>query len=530
MLCAWRSGNKHDDHNKRLSLNFRDRYGEAAWNAASGLLIPHGAPQDPDVLDTWFSSGLWPLSTMGWPDPALAAKETGIADFPLLLDAFNPSTVLCTAREIITLWVSRMTMFNRYLRSSEVTKFRSDEGSNSGTSEHRNSETPPFRDVFIHAVIQDGEGRKMSKSLGNGVDPLDIIATHGADAMRFTLCQMATNTQDVRLPVVKDPQGRNTSPKFDNGRNFATKLWNAAKFAMEKLATPAPGGTPSAQPTSLPDRWILARLAATIAACDRALAHYEFADYSQACYTFLWNDFCDWYLEAVKPTVAADPAQQAVLRATLDATLRLLHPVMPFVTETIYERFSTVPAAPVAGLSLTPPRKAGLLATAGWPAAAPALADPAAVAAFARVQALVTAVREVKAQHNAPYKRKVTLHMLQADIAALGDHAALVVTLANLEAISPEAPQGPSVVITADAREYRVSNLADQAAVDTSAEKTRLEKVIADLDKSAGTLRGRLNNPGYTDKAPPHMVQQTRDQLAKVETELAAARKALESL
>ncbi len=477
-----------------------------------------GFMQDPDVLDTWFSSALWPLSTLGWPDAAQAAKDTGVADFPKLLDAFNPTSTLCTAREIITLWVSRMVMFNRYLRGNDT-----------------HPGPPPFRHVFIHAVIQDGEGRKMSKSLGNGVDPLDIIATHGSDAMRFTLCQMATNTQDVRLPVVKGEGGRNTSPKFDLGRNFATKLWNATRFAMEKLGSSEtskqrdsvpvtmPGGS-----RSLPDRWILSRLATTIAACDKALANYEFADYAQACYTFLWNDFCDWYLEAIKPTVATDPAQQGVLRAVLDANLRLLHPVMPFVTETIFEALAALPAPAVPGLSLGPPRTGGLLATAGWPVADASLRDDAAEALFGRVQVLVTAVREVRAQHSVHFKRAITLHMPDDARATLGAGEPLVAALANLGTITPVPPGGQSVPISVDGREFRLSDLAD--AVDADAERSRLSRLVADLTKSKATLEGRLANPGYTDKAPPHMVQQTRDQLTKVTAELGAAQDALNAI
>jgi len=195
----------------------------------------NGFVRDPDVLDTWFSSATWPLSTLGWPNNE--------GDTAGLLDAFNPTSVLTTAREIITLWVSRMVMFNRYFTGGD-----------------QNGQVP-FNDVFIHAMIQDGEGRKMSKSLGNGVDPLDIIHSHGADAMRFTLCQMTTNTQDVRMPVEKDPEtGRNTSPKFDIGRNFATKLWNASRFVLGMLDTDdtTPGEL------TLVDKWMLSRLSQAI--------------------------------------------------------------------------------------------------------------------------------------------------------------------------------------------------------------------------------------------------------------------------
>lgn len=474
--------------------------------------------QDADVLDTWFSSALWPLSTLGWPDTAQAAADDPRAggDFDALLRAFNPTTSLSTAREIITLWVSRMTMFNRYFRGQDLSL-----GAGNGPA--------PFRDVFIHAVIQDGEGRKMSKSLGNGVDPLDIIATHGSDAMRFTLATMATNTQDVRLPVRKDPAtGKNTSEKFDLGRNFATKLWNAARFALEKLDTPtAPAAPGPVAPASLPDRWMLSRLGRAIAECNAALANYEFSVYANTCYTLLWNDFCDWYLEAVKPTIAADAPQRAVLRATLDAILRLLHPVMPYVTEVIYGALSGLPAPAVAGLGLSPP-PAGMLVRAGWPVTSPALINPDAEASFARVQALVSAVREVRAQLQVPFKRAITLHMPDTATAALGPGLGLVTALANIGAVTASAPTGPSTPITIEGSEFRLSNLADQ--IDAGAEKDRLTRLVADLSKSKTTLEGRLANPGYAQKAPPHMVQQTKDQLAKAEAELAAASAALEAL
>jgi len=496
-----------------------------------------GFVRDPDVLDTWFSSGLWPLSTMGWPDAAQAAKETGIADFPSLLPAFNPTSVLCTAREIITLWVSRMTMFNRYLLGEETKRLRDGETKKNSTppSSHHDFDSAslasgpvPFHDVFIHAVIQDGEGRKMSKSLGNGVDPLDIIATHGADAMRFTLCQMATNTQDVRMPVARDANGRNTSPKFDLGRNFATKLWNASKFTLAILADESKLDANAPGALSLVDRWMLSRLARAIGDCDGALRDYEFSVYAQTCYTLLWNDFCDWYLEAIKPTVPSSAPQRAVLRAALDTILRLLHPVMPFVTETIYEPVRATPGAPVRGLTLGDARNAGLLTTAPWPRPDRSLIDERAEADFGRVQALVAAIREVRAQLKVQVKRRITLHMPAADQAILGEGAAIVANLGGLERFDANPPTGPSVPITIDAREYRLSNLADE--VDTDAERTRLNRVLAELTNSKATLEARLANPGYSQKAPPHMVQQTKDQLAKTESELAAARNALAAL
>ncbi|MBC7784922.1 MAG: valine--tRNA ligase, partial [Burkholderiales bacterium] len=213
-----------------------------------------GFVQDPDVLDTWFSSGLWPLSTLGWPDSSLSTLHSP-------LTKWNPTSVLCTAREIVTLWVSRMVMFNEFFLGQV-----------------------PFKDVFIHAMIQDGEGRKMSKSLGNGVDPLDIISSHGTDALRFTLTSMATNTQDVRMPVVRDETtGKNTSPKFDIGRNFSNKLWNAARFALHQIGDFKSGQSQIADrklQMTMVDRWILTRFNRTVAECDEAIANYRFDVYA----------------------------------------------------------------------------------------------------------------------------------------------------------------------------------------------------------------------------------------------------------
>ncbi|MEL6330405.1 MAG: valine--tRNA ligase [Planctomycetota bacterium] len=592
------------------------------------LLVDAGFTQDPDVLDTWFSSALWPLSTLGWPheEPAPTAadqndlprlhpkqidrgdsseirsiyvkrvhtwrgfigehdqpsgdliekllplrdrsqnsdlppvlayqlysektiREHGdqaqpllkpdeiqgatdlicavaiktdepveLKDGPLeiepflqahgftrqpeiepgLLGAFNPTSVLTTAREIITLWVSRMVMFNRYF-----------------LAEARNGPIP-FDDVFIHAMIQDGEGRKMSKSLGNGVDPLDIIHSHGADAMRFTLVQMTTQTQDVRMPVETDPQtGKNTSPKFDLGRNLCNKLWNAARFALGMLGT---GGAPpsaSIEPEDLAlvDRWMLARVARATRALDEAIDGYFFKDYADTCYDLLWRDFCDWYLEAIKPTVKDSPAQRAVLRHTLDAILRVLHPITPFVTESIYETLRNVDAPPIEGLELAPPRRGGLLATTGWPVASPDLLDDQAEARFERARSLITAIREIRAQHQVPPKRAIAFHPSAELLESIERDLELIKTLANLETVSPDVPDAPTAAFTFEGVEHRLSNLAD--AADAGAEKERLAKELADLDKSIKNLEGRLNNPGYVDKAPEKLVNQTRDELAK---------------
>jgi valyl-tRNA synthetase len=510
-----------------------------------------GWKQDPDVLDTWFSSALWPLSTLGWPDPSKFNPQMNAG----LLEAFNPSQVLCTAREIITLWVSRMVMFNGYLKApgtGHPALAEPDETSDASAS----ASSVPFHHVFIHAVIQDGEGRKMSKSLGNGVDPLDIIATHGADAMRFTLCHMATNTQDVRMPVKKDPSGKNTSEKFDLGRNFATKLWNASKFALSMIGARdeetkrsrdevgAGGGETSSLrlsvSASLLDRWMLSRLASGFAEVEDALANYEFHEYAQSLYDLLWRDFCDWYLEGVKPTIAQSPAQQAVLGNALNAIVRMLHPAMPYVTEVIWEHLGKVKIAPVDGVRLTHADRfalddtlksrvaTGLLCHQAWPHVSKALRDEAAEKTFDRMRSLVTMIRDVRATHQVKPSQRIKL-LVPAQASEFVMHAdvkPLLMTFAGLEAVEARpagAPPEASVAFTFESAEFLIPGIGGSKET----EAARLTKQIVDLEKSVATLEGRLANPGYADRAPPAMVQQTRDELTKKKGELDAAKAAL---
>lgn len=470
--------------------------------------------QDPDVLDTWFSSALWPLSTMGWPDPNAANRDDDrVDDFPSMLSAFNPTSVLTTAREIITLWVSRMTMFNRYFLGDE------------------HAGRAPFKDVFIHAMIQDGEGRKMSKSLGNGVDPLDIIDSHGADAMRFTLCQMTTQTQDVRMPVEHDATtGKNTSPKFDIGRNLCNKLWNASKFAimMLEINPIEPGMDIDPQELSLIDRWMLSRVVHATNAINSSLRKYQFKDYADAIYDLLWRDFCDWYLESIKPTVASDPNQRAVLRLVLDSILRLMHPVTPFITETIAERLASIPARGIIGFNHAETKSSDTLCQSGWPEPVDELRDEVAEEAFGRVQSLVSAIREVRAHNKVIAKRQIVLHLsgqLASDVARWSP---LVETNAGIREVTSDAPSGNAAAFTFEGTEYHLSDLAD--AVDAGVERERLQKELDGLDKSIKGIEGRLSNPGYVDKAPEHLVQQTRDQLAQLIKDREATQAALGNL
>lgn len=504
-----------------------------------------GANQDPDVLDTWFSSGLWPMSTMGWPNetPELAT--------------WNPTSVLCTAREIITLWVSRMVMFNKYFRGGDL----------------------PFKDVFIHAMIQDGHGQKMSKSLGNGVDPFDIIHSHGSDAMRFTLASMTTQTQDVRLPVdmvcphtqqsftpkyVGDgrghkvaapnqdsphakgkkmissygissgkakasddiPAARNTSEKFDLGRNFANKLWNAVRFSLtniEERDTHATGGE-----LTLADRWILTRLAQTIESTTQAIKGYEFKPYADGVYDFVWRDFCDWYIEAIKPTIKTNPTQINVLATVLDAILRLLHPVMPYITEKLWERLNdVVPNRGLDGLTLG---QSKLLVNAPWPSATDALIDTDAEEQFELLVNAVTALRQVRNSYKIPPRQQVVCSIKATGESAkkLNGFADLLKTFAAISELTIgddiAKPDHAASAVLGDMELY----LHD--LVDSEEEKVRLTKLIGEAQKQVKGLQGRLSNKSYTDKAPEKLVQQTRDQLAARQAELDSLQQQLSSL
>ncbi|MDA8376934.1 MAG: valine--tRNA ligase, partial [Planctomycetia bacterium] len=336
--------------------------------------IPGTEVQDPDVLDTWFSSALWPLSTMGWP-------KNGTSDKPedQLLPYFYPSSVLSTAREILTLWVARMVMFGLYLHGDV-----------------------PFKQVYIHAVIQDGNGKPMKKSLGNGVDPVDIVESHGADALRFTLASMATETQDIRLPVVKDKtSGKNTSPRFDAGRNFANKIWNAARFILSNIElTTVPTLDEMIQISDgkfLEDRWILSRLNDTIARVAGTgeqkglIEEFKFADVCSTLYSFFWNDLCDWYLEIAKVRIRQkDPRVQLILLYVLRGSLALLHPVMPFVTEAVWEKI---------------PGAKNLLMLSEFPQVDPRLNYPEAESKIQTVQQITRAIRDIRNQYNVDLKR-----------------------------------------------------------------------------------------------------------------------------
>jgi valyl-tRNA synthetase len=459
-----------------------------------------GFERDTDVLDTWFSSALWPFSTLGWPEESPVLKT------------FYPGDVLCTAREIITLWVSRMVMMGQYCVGDI-----------------------PFKDVYIHAMIQDGEGRKMSKSLGNGIDPLVAINSHGADAMRFTLANMTTDTQDIRMPVVQMtlPDGRveNTSPKFDIGRNFCNKLWNASRFAMMNLDG-VDAERFDKEKMTITDRWILSRLARTIADVTDSLNEFRYNEPLIALYKFFWNDFCDWYLEWAKPRMQdaeQKPIAQNVLAFVLDQILRLLHPFVPFITEGIFQKLNEI--APVRKLNgLAEATKADALVAAQWPGRLDSAINADFERQIEKIQLVIRAIRDIRNKYNKPPGEKMTAsaNSTKEICEILNANSALVCGLAGLREFTASEgaakPQNAAAAIAEDVQIYL------HEAIDLMAERRRLEKQKEQLEKTKAGVEVKLSNEKFISRAKPEVVTQAKNKLDELTEQLAVIEKHLAEL
>ncbi|MDD5326374.1 MAG: valine--tRNA ligase [Phycisphaerae bacterium] len=492
---------KNHDEDKDLKSTFVNKFSTDALKKALKLKVKLvSLKQDEDVLDTWFSSALWPFSTMGWPDETPELKT------------FYPGDVLCTAREIITLWVSRMVMMGQYC-AGDI----------------------PFKDVFIHAMIQDGEGRKMSKSLGNGIDPFVAIDSHGADAMRFTLVSMTTQTQDVRMPVekMKLPDGRtvNTSPKFDVGRNFCNKLWNASRFAMMNLEG-IEAGKFDKDKLTITDKWILSRLAQTAGDVTAQLDDFKYSEPLALLYKFFWNDFCDWYLEWIKPRMQDEqqkPIAQSVLAFVLDQVLRLLHPFMPFITEGIFQKLNEI--APVRGLEgLAEAKQAEALVVAEWPGQLNSLVNKDIERQIEIIQSPVRAFRDMKNKYNIANNKMVSASAsVSADVlAVLKTNAELICNMAGLKGFEP----GIDVAKPAKAAVAVVEGLSFYMhdVIDPEAERAKLQKQKDEIEKAKRSAEARLNNENFIAKAKPEVVSQARDKLAELTEQLKQLEKHLSEL
>jgi valyl-tRNA synthetase len=524
-----------------------------------------GFVRDPDVLDTWFSSALWPHSTFGWPgsrppsqeatEPRSEGRAASVAD----LDYFYPTSVLVTNRDIISLWVARMVMTGLY-----------------------NVGRVPFAHVLIHPTIQDGHGRRMSKSLGNGVDPMDLIELYGTDAMRFTLASLAGETQDVRIPVrpARLPDGRevNSSERFELGRNFCNKLWQAATGYIlpnvRDLRIGPSGGRPhhpgenvvrtsgsqswhtTRPPAELPlfDRWIRTRLLHCMQTVDDHLAHYRFGQAADALRTFVWSEFCDWYLEESKLRVQSgdegsiNDAKVALLQ-TLDICLCLLHPFMPFITEDLWQRISReiprhheliwperdqLSRQPQlrAAWGDHPPPQAPPLIRMPWPAPWPAAWQPECERAVGDVlQPAIRALRDIRATANAiraqqkqPALRSLPRAIIRANPEVgelLAAHEELLKRLARCEQISlheavDKPPGSMTKVLTGMEVHVPLAGLAD-----LDVERTRLRKERAELAAHLARMEAKLANESFVSKAPPAVVEGERARLAELKERLA---------
>lgn len=468
-----------------------------------------GWRQDEDVLDTWFSSALWPFSTMGWPD----ASED--------LAAFYPTSVLVTGYDILFFWVARMMMFGTFADTLPGSPLRAAgnpaEPQESGADADAGRPQVPFQTVLLHGLVRDEKGRKMSKSLGNGINPMDWVRDYGADALRFTLLRGAMPGTD--LPVGEDAA--------QSSRNFATKLYNAVKFSL--LNGAHVGELPAREALTDADRWILDRLEQVRAEVDAALERYEFAVANEALYRFAWGEFCDWYLEIAKVQIPRDadsatPEQvrrgaytQVVLGRVLDVVLRLLHPAMPFVTEVLWTALTDgVDGYPSSLTQASWPTQD--MTTAGEPA------DDAAARRMADVDALVTQVRRFRSDQGVKPSQKVParIDFAAADLEGLED---AVRSLARIER------PGEGFAATA-ALEVRLSQatvdieLDTSGTVDIAAERKRLEKDLAEAEKELANAAKKLSNEGFLSKAPAHVVEgiRQRQQIAQEESERIRAR------
>jgi valyl-tRNA synthetase len=467
----------------RIPVFYCDTCGETVASMDDLLECPDcgsiNVRQDEDVLDTWFSSQLWPFATLGWPEqtPELAY--------------FYPTNVLSTARDILFLWVARMVMSGMDFVDGEI----------------------PFHDVIIHPTVFNSEGKRMSKSLGTGVDPLDLMEHYGADGMRFGLMLQVTGAQDLKF----------AEDKLLSSRNFANKIWNASRFVMMNLEGYEPGAP---EPREVADRWILSRLADLSARVNEGIDTYEFGETARALYDFFWNEFCDWYIELAKGRLnGGDAGQRAsvqrILVFVLDQALRLLHPMMPFVTEAIWRN-----------LPLAENDAAPSLMVASWPdaVALARFADPGAEASIGRLIDVVVGVRAVRARYTIPPKRALDIVIKttgdaenqwvnsefgrMASLAGVGEFAA---------GTTAEKPPHSATVLASGMEIY----IPLEGLVDFDAERERLakerDKAVVELDR----LRKKLGNEGFLAKAAPEIVEKDRaradelgDQLALIDAQL----------
>ncbi|MBN2477630.1 MAG: class I tRNA ligase family protein [Pirellulales bacterium] len=485
----------------------------------------HELVREQDVLDTWFSSALWPHSTLGWP------QQTDELEY------YYPTNTLITSRDIITLWVARMVLAGLH-NVGEI----------------------PFHEVYIHPKILDGYGEGMSKSKGNGVDPLDVMEKFGADSLRFGLAYLTTETQDIRMPVDFEcphcgklteqtrenrmrprircgqcggefctqwaekpddkvlPRGPVVSDRFEVARNFCNKLWNASRFALMNLEGFAPG-TVADDALLIEDRWVLSRLSTVTRQVTEALDQYKYADAARMLYDFSWDEFCSFYVEMVKARLqdpASRPVAQRVLAHTLDSILRLLHPMIPFVTEEVWQLLGKV--APQRGIDSVGPAAESIM-IAPWPQCDAAREDPQIEARFARFQEVLRAVREIRSRQNVPPKKPIEFSVrCQPEVAALLEPMQpYFVTMAGAQPIA-WGPSAEAPALSASVTSPGIEVFVDLAGlIDVEAEIARKRQELEKLDKLITGKKKKLENRNFLERAPAAVVQKEQDALTELE-------------
>ena len=473
--------------------------------------------QDEDVLDTWFSSWLWPFSTMGWPEETDELKQ------------FYPTNDLVTGPDIIFFWVARMVMAGYEFMGS-----------------------CPFSDVYFTSMVRDLQGRKMSKSLGNSPDPTEVMNTYGADALRFTMTMLSPMGQDVYY----------ANEKVELGRNFANKIWNATRFVLMNMADYDPGRSTWYEP-ELVDRWIRSRLEKVKRSVHDALCQYRFNDAAYALYEFIWHEYCDWYLEAVKPRLYAAETSvsagsngakiqaQRTMIEVLDQTMRLLHPFMPFLTEEIWQRLSPYLDGRVQSVEhgrnhpnseLRNSNSTAFYSESGapvsimvapWPEQVKENVDEAAEQEMALVQELVTAIRNIRGEMNIPPGKRghILLRALSEDLLGIVErNQRYIADLANVEEIvwgpDLEKPQTSASAVVEEAEVF----LPLEGLINLDLERARLEKEIERLQRQMDTLNKKLSNEAFLRKAPAEVVERERRKQTECATTLEKVRRNLEIL
>jgi valyl-tRNA synthetase len=457
-----------------------------------------GIYQDSDVLDTWFSSGLWPFSTLGWPDQTPD------------LEYFYPTHVMETGYDILFFWVARMMMLGCYLTGKE-----------------------PFHTIYLHGLVRDKDGRKMSKSYGNVVNPLTVMEQYGTDALRFTLATSGTPGQDLNL----NPE------RIESARNFANKIWNITRFVLSKLqgaeASSLVGGAADPAALSLADRWILSRYHRLVAEVDRLMRAYNFGEAGRQIQDFLWSEFADWYVEVAKIQLEGDAAAQQATRSTLfsvlEGSLRLLHPFMPFVTEEVWQ-YLTGDVRSKVDQSQLPElvRMPESLMIARYPEADPSFLNEEAERDWALVQELIVGIRNVRNEYKVEPARFVAATIgAGAQVATLEAQRPLFARLARVDlnklTIVPEITQKSEHAAALVVGEVEVS-LPLAGLIDMDAERARLRKEFEAAEADVARRKAKLANEGFVSKAPAAVVQRERENLAAAEATLARLREHLEQL